>query len=238
MFERSVIFQSNSLLEPLFIKYSEDPFSPGTSSPRLSLKNQSGSSACSNASCIFSGAWGCHLLLPPHLPPEQPLRMGLCRQWSWCGSKQAAGGPDIPFLLLAPKQSFIHSFLSLLGGICLYCHSLLDLGCPSDLHPAVSSSTSAGVVVSLQQQQHCGPNFSGVWLVAQEQRCKSVLLPLLPPVLPPAIPGPIFSGLQDGVWLGMSPLPSFSSVSELSWWEWSRGRGVEEQLETALHTFG
>lgn len=70
LFERSVIFQSNSLPKPLFIKYSWDPFSPGTPSPRLSPKNQSGSSACANASCV-SGAWGCHLLLPP--PPISPL---------------------------------------------------------------------------------------------------------------------------------------------------------------------
>lgn len=45
LFERSVIFQSNSLPKPPFIKYSWDPFSPGTPSPRLSPKNQSGSSA-------------------------------------------------------------------------------------------------------------------------------------------------------------------------------------------------
>lgn len=68
LFERSVIFQSNSLLKPAFIKYSWDPFSPGTPSPRLSPKNQSGSSACSNASA-FSGAWGCHLLPPPPSVP-------------------------------------------------------------------------------------------------------------------------------------------------------------------------
>lgn len=70
LFERSVIFQSNSLPKPPFIKYSWDPFSPGTPSPRLSPKNQSGSSACSNASCVFREPWGCRLRLPP--PPISP----------------------------------------------------------------------------------------------------------------------------------------------------------------------
>lgn len=84
LFERSVIFQSNSLLKPAFIKYSWDPFSPGTPSPRLSPKNQSGSSACSNASA-FSGAWGCHLLpLPPSVPSP-----GSSDGWGCAGSGRA-----------------------------------------------------------------------------------------------------------------------------------------------------
>lgn len=162
--------------------------------------------------------------------------MGLCRQQSRRGSKQAAGG-DLasPFCCLLPSKALSIPPLSLLGGICLYCHSLPDLGCPSALHPAVSSSTSGQ---GLQFPCSFGPSFPAVRLLAQEQRCKSVLLPLLPSVLPPVVPGPTLPGLQDGVWFGMSPLPSFFSVSELSWWEWSRGRGAEEQLETALHTFG
>lgn len=88
LFERSVIFQSNSLLKPAFIKYSWDPFSPGTPSPRLSPKNQSGSSACSNASA-FSGAWGCHLLPPPpSVPVPSP---GSSDGWGCAGSGEGSG---------------------------------------------------------------------------------------------------------------------------------------------------
>lgn len=86
LFERSVIFQSNSLPKPPFIKYSWDPFSPGTPSPRLSPENQSGSSACSNASA-FSGAWGCHLLPPPpSVPVPSP---GSGDGWGCAGSGSA-----------------------------------------------------------------------------------------------------------------------------------------------------
>ena len=87
LFERSVIFQSNSLPKPPFIKYSWDPFSPGTPSPRLSPKNQSGSSACSNASCVF-GSLG--LPSPPpaslHLPPVPVSFQGSSVGWGCAGS--------------------------------------------------------------------------------------------------------------------------------------------------------
>lgn len=87
LFERSVIFQSNSLPKPPFIKYSWDPFSPGTPSPRLSPKNQSGSSACSNASA-FSGAWGCHLLPPP---PSVPVPSPGSGDGSGCAGSGSTG---------------------------------------------------------------------------------------------------------------------------------------------------
>lgn len=87
LFERSVIFQSNSLPKPLFIKYSWDPFSPGTPSPRLSPKNQSGSSACSNASCVF-GSLGLPSPPPasPHLPPVPVSSQGSSVGWGCAGS--------------------------------------------------------------------------------------------------------------------------------------------------------
>lgn len=89
LFERSVIFQSNSLPKPLFIKYSWDPFSPGTPSPRLSPKNQSGSSACSNASCVF-GSLG--LPSPPPASPHLPPSLSPPRAAALDGAAQAAWG--------------------------------------------------------------------------------------------------------------------------------------------------
>lgn len=93
LFERSVIFQSNSLPKPLFIKYSWDPFSPGTPSPRLSPKNQSGSSACSNASCVFgepgAAISSSHL---PHLPPVPVSSQGSRVGWGWAGSGSVGKG--------------------------------------------------------------------------------------------------------------------------------------------------
>lgn len=184
----------------------------------------------------FFGSLGLPSPPPTSSPPKAATRDGAVQAAEPAWLKASSWG-DLasPFCCLLPSKALSIPPLSLLGGICLYRHSLPDLGCPSALHPAVSSSTSGQ---GLQFPSSFGPSFPAVRLLAQEQRCKSVLLPLLPSVLPPVVPGPTLPGLQDGVWFGMSPLPSFFSVSELSWWEWSRGRGAEEQLETALHTFG
>lgn len=160
LFERSVIFQSNSLLEPLFIKYSEDPFSPGTSNPRLSLKNQSGSSACSNAACIFREPGAA--ISSSHLISSQSSHSG----WGCAGSRAGVaqskqlGGPGLPFLLLAPKQSFIHSSPEPAGRDLPLPPFIARLGLSLCSAPRCEQQhIRAGVAVSLQlwTQFPCGP---------------------------------------------------------------------------------
>lgn len=227
MFERSVIFQSNSLPKPPFIKYSWDPFSPGTPSPHLSPKNQSGSAACSNASCVF-GSLG--LPSPPPASPCFPAlpisSQGRSSDGWGCTSKGIRGGKGLSTMGQGSEGSDpvpSHPVLSSVVSQLSFAFVVDELPARAfDSGPAANGSVTEAA--ASPRQRHSEPS-QGAWLLAWEWGCKSVPVPQLLPVLPfTRGPGPAAPSSPVPVW-GSRLSPCLPLGLELSGWKGNGGQG-------------